>query len=338
MEKAFNTKRIEWVDALKGYAICMMMFSHMEFAPDFVKNFISPLFLAAFFVAAGYTFHADSDFKTFFLKKCRTLLWPWLVFASFNISLTQILTFSEQEPLGKQFLDLFLQIRGQNDGLWFFPCMFAVIILYYILHHLIPNRKLFFALQPLLLLIGIFYTLSGGAALPWHIQMWGAGCFYLSLGYGFRLYEQRLSFLTGKAALLISCVVFTVTSVLCFYRYPDTHINFYDYGFSIPFYFVIMLSGVVFTLSAVRLLPPFRIVQYAGRNSLMYFAFHGKPKRLFTVLFTKAGLITGNWILDLALALCEVILLSFLLVIPCEIIHRFFPFLLGQKFPNKPKK
>ena len=40
MQEVSKTKRIEWVDALKGYAICMMMFSHMEFAPDAVKDFI----------------------------------------------------------------------------------------------------------------------------------------------------------------------------------------------------------------------------------------------------------------------------------------------------------
>ena len=159
----------------------------------------------------------------------------------------------------------------------------------------------------------------------------------MSLGYSFRLYEKELSFLTEKAALLISCFVFTVGSVLCFYLYPDTHISFYDYGFSFPFYFIIMLSGVIFSLSAVRLLPPFKIIQYAGRNSLMYFAFHGKPKRLFTVLFTKAGLITGNWLFDLLLALLELVLLTYLLVIPCEVIHRFFPFLLGQKFQRRQK-
>lgn len=335
MSKNSVTKRIEWVDALKGYAICMMMFSHMEFAPDFVKNFISPIFLAAFFVAAGYTFHASENFKTFFLKKCRTLLWPWLVFASFNILLTQILTFSEQESLWKQFLDLFLQIRGQNDGLWFFPCMFAVVILYDILHQCISDKRLFFAIQPLLLLLGMFYTLSGGADLPWHIQMWGAGCFYMSLGYGFRLYEARLAFFIGKIVLLVSFAVFTVSSILCMHFYPDAHINFYDYGFSVPFYFIIMLSGVLFSLNAVRLFPSFRLMQYAGRNSLMYFAFHGKPKRLFTVLFAKVGLITENWLLNLLLALAELLVLSYLLIIPCEIIRRFFPFLLGQKKRNE---
>lgn len=322
--------RIVWVDTLKGYAICMMMFSHMEFAPDGVKNFISPLFLAAFFVAAGYTFHGESDFKTFFLKKCRTLLWPWLVFASFNILLTQILTFSEQEPLSMQFRNLFLQIRGQNDGLWFFPCMFCVTILYNLLQKLFPGRKLFFCLQPLLLAAGMMYTMAGGPDLPWHIQMWGAGCFYMALGHLYRLCQSELAFLLDKRYMCLSFLIFTAASFLCFRFYPQAHINFYDYGPSPLFYFMIMLSGALFFLQIVQVLPAFPAISYAGQNSLLYFAFHGKPKRLFTVLFTKTGLVSSSSFLNVVLALAEVLVLVFLLIIPCEIIRRFFPFLLGR--------
>lgn len=324
-------KRIAWVDALKGYAICMMMFSHIEFAPSSVKNFISPLFLAAFFLAAGYTFHGESSLTAFFLKKCRTLLWPWLVFASFNILLTQIVTFSEQEPLLVQFRNLFLQIRGQNDGLWFFPCMFAVTLLFFLLQKILPSRILFFSLQPFLLAIGMIYTMTGGQNLPWHIQMWGAGCFYMAIGYGYRLYENRLAFLKTKKALVLSFLVFLSASLLCFALYPDTHISFYDYGYSPLFYLIIMLSGSVFCLQAVQIIPPFRVICYAGCNSLMYFSFHGKPKRLFTVLFDKAGLISSLNPVNLLLAMAEVVILVYLLILPCTVIRRFFPFLLGQK-------
>ncbi len=328
--------RIVWIDTLKGYAICMMMFSHMEFAPDGVKNFISPLFLAGFFVAAGYTFHGESDIKTFLLKKCRTLLWPWLVFASFNILLTQILTFSEQEPLSMQFRSLFLQIRGQNDGLWFFPCMFCVTILYHLLQKLFPCKYLFFGLQPLLLAAGMFYTMAGGPDLPWHIQMWGAGCFYMAVGNLYRLCQDRLTFLQGKQYICLSFLIFTVASLLCFHRYPDVHINFYDYGPSPLFYLVIMLSGTVFFIQIVQALPTVPAISYAGQNSLLYFAFHGKPKRLFTVLFTKTGLVSSGYVLNLLLALAEVLILVYLLILPCEIIRRFFPFLLGHAYqPTK---
>lgn len=325
-------KRIEWIDAMKGYAICMMMFSHIEYAPDFIKNYISPIFLALFFIASGYTFHEVSRFQDFFFKKVRTILWPWLVFGSFNILLTQILTFSEQEPLKQQFISLFLQIRGQNDGLWFFPCIFCVTNIFYLLRRFIPNNIIFFCIQPVLLLVGMFYTLNGGNDLPWHIQMWGSGCFYMALGYLYRQKEKQLIFLSKKSTAFTLFVLFTISYLICNKIYPDVHINFYDYGSSVPFYFVIMLLGAAFSISILQQLPAFRIIQYAGCNSLLYFAFHGKPKRLLTVLITRIFPVAeSDWRIGLLFSLIELIILTYILIIPCEIIHRFFPFLLGKR-------
>ena len=51
----------------------------------------------------------------------------------------------------------------------------------------------------------------------------------------------------------------------------------------------------------------------------------------FTVLFTKAGLISSLDPVNLLLAMAEIVILLYLLILPCEIIRRFFPFLLGQK-------
>lgn len=325
-----QNERIQWIDAMKGYAICMMMFSHIEYAPTFIKNYISPIFLALFFLASGYTFHLSSDFKSFFLKKVRTLLFPWLAFASFNIILTQILTFSEQEPLAQQFISLFLQIRGENDGLWFFPCMFCVSNLFFLSLKLIHNDKLFFFFHFFFLLIGMLYTMHGGSNLPWHIQMWGSGCFYMAVGYLYR--KKQWSFLSQKSAALSFFALYTISYLFCNARYPNVHINFYDYGYSVFFYFVIMLSGVAFSFSLIQQLPSFKIIQYAGKNSLLYFAFHGKLKRLLTVLIIHFLPATElYWFIGLLCSIIELILLMYILVIPCEIIHRFFPFLLGRK-------
>lgn len=325
-------KRIEWIDAMKGYAICMMMFSHIEYAPTFLKNYISPIFLALFFISAGYTFHTSDHFKSFFLKKVRTLLWPWFIFGSFNIILTQILTFSEQETLWQQFLNLFLQIRGQNDGLWFFPCMFCVVILFYLLHRFLPNKTFFYGIQILLLLASMYYTLNGGSNLPWHIQMWGSGSFYMSIGYYFQENEKQLAFLHKKSVAFVSFLLFTFSYILYNSIEPNVHINFYDYGSSIFFYFIIMISGVIFSISILQQLPSPSIIQYAGRCSLLYFAFHGKPKRLFSVLITRMfPIVETNWPLGLILSIIELLILLYILVIPCEIVRRFFPFLLGKK-------
>ncbi len=326
------TNRIHWIDTLKGWGILFMMYGHIEFAPQFLKQYIAPLTLVVFFVSAGYTFRSEQDFKPFLIKKIRTLLWPWFLFASLNILLTQILTFSKQESLIEQFKDLFLQVRGKTDGLWFFPCMFMSVILYYWLDRFCTNRILFYIVNFLLLCGSLSYIRLTGTALPWHIQILGAACFYMAVGNAYKKHEASLRpFFTHKAFLLVMFIGFTASWFFSRAYYPDVQYNFYTCADSVLFYSLIMLFGIAGMLSFVQILPSLWIVEYAGRNSLMYFAFHGKPKRLFTVLLEKHALVSaGNPTADLLWSLGDVAILAVIVIIPCKIVICTFPWMLGK--------
>lgn len=326
-------KRITWIDALKGWGILFMMYGHIEFAPYFLKQYTSPVMLMVFFLAAGYTFRSGQVFRDFFVKKVKTILWPWLVFALFNILLTQILTFSEQEPLLTQLRDLVLQVRGQTDGLWFFPCMFMALLLYYVIDKVVPNKAFAFVIHLVLLIISVAYIKNGGEPLPWHVQIWGPACFFMHVGNVYHFKEEKLrSIFTNKLFHVAMFIAYSAIWWLSRSYYPDTQYKFYSCDASPLFYALSMIFGVAWMLSLVQVLPGIKLIEYEGRNSLMYFAFHGKPKRLFTVLLQKKALVSaGNPTADLLFALADVVLLSIILVIPCEIVNRFFPFLLGKK-------
>ncbi len=331
-----KSERIYWIDALKGWGIIFMMYGHIEFAPRFLKQYTSPVMLVVFFVAAGYTFRSGQDFKSFLVKKIRTLLWPWFLFASLNILLTQVLTFSEQEPLADQFLDLFIQVRGKTDGLWFFPCMFMSIILYYWLNRIIKSKSLFYAVNFLLLCASLAFIRLTGIALPWHIQIWGAACFYMAIGTAYREHEDTLRpIFTRKGFLVTMFIGFTASWWLSRAFYPDTQYNFYHCEDSVLFYSLGMAFGIAGMLSFVQVLPSLWLTEYAGRNSLMYFAFHGKPKRLFTVLLQKYALVSaGNETADLLWSLGDIAVLAAILVIPCKIVIRWLPWMLGKRIKS----
>ena len=155
---------------------------------------------------------------------------------------------------------------------------------------------------------------------------------------------QKMKLLYIPLVLLL-VLIFTNDLHELVFVFPNgiTNYNFdygYNFGFYIVcawfvilgFYFVIMLSGVVFSISILQQLPSFRIIRYAGCNSLLYFAFHGKPKRLLTVLITRIlPVVEQDWRIGLLFSVIELIILTYILIIPCEIIHRFFPVLLGKK-------
>lgn len=324
-------QRIAWIDLLKGFSICLIILFHIDFAPRYVLNITAPLGMATFFFASGYTFHHASTFIAHLLKKLRTLLLPWLIFGSFNIILTQFLTFSEQISLKEQFFYFFLQIRAKNDGLWFFPCMFMTSCLFYFTSKYIKNLYILIIVHFFLLLCGMVYTLNGGTPIPWHIQTLGAGSFYMLLGYLYRLKETQLSFLHNPNILAVIGLAFVFFDILHQALYPSEQITFHSYGASPVFYFLVMFTGIISVVEIAKKLPTFRIIQYAGKNSLLYFSFHGKPKRLLEVLAIKLYPdIVSSFPLSLLVSIFIVVFIIFVLIIPCEVINRYFPFLLGR--------
>ena len=110
-------KRISWIDAIKGIAMCMVIYSHIDFAPREVMMYIGPIFLSIFFTVSGYTMNNNKSVSQFIRTRSKNILVPWAIFGSINILLTYIYTVHEQESIGMQFLHMVLQIRGKNDEL-----------------------------------------------------------------------------------------------------------------------------------------------------------------------------------------------------------------------------
>ena len=52
-----NTKRIIWIDAVKGIAILLLLFSHSMTEYDLIKNWILAFRIPIFFIICGYIVH-----------------------------------------------------------------------------------------------------------------------------------------------------------------------------------------------------------------------------------------------------------------------------------------
>ena len=123
-------KRVQWLDIAKFFFILIVIYSHLESAVDEFSCLIVPIMLPGFLFASGYAHRSGQDFKSFFIKKFRTLFVPWLILSIFDISLSQIASFGEHN----YFYELgwnFLQIRGRNDQLWFVAALFTAYIPFY---------------------------------------------------------------------------------------------------------------------------------------------------------------------------------------------------------------
>lgn len=100
------------------------------------------------------------------------------------------------------------------------------------------------------------------------------------------------------------------------------------YGFSI----LLNGAGVAFIILISKLTPQFRFIQYIGRSTLFYFAFHGKVQSLLFWIFSKLSIL--EFLNEYAVITSIVITLieAVILLIPSELFNLFLPFTVGKKY------
>lgn len=331
-------QRLEWIDNIKGIAMILVMLSHMSISTQ-AGIIFKPFFLSIFFVVSGYTFNIKSSFKEFIINKTRTLFIPAFLLACIQIILSCILTFTEQEPLKDQIIELMLQNGGQGSKMWFVFALFVFSIFFYILTRYIENTNLFICFVTAGFLICLGYNYSGiGDGLFWYIHLAGIGCFYMAAGYLHRIYEQY-NLLNNKDILYISRIL----TVLCgigyilfigihLWKWKEVQVSFRVFEAPIWLYLAESILGTVAVYLLLRILPGMKIIGFIGRNTLIYFAFHGKVQRIAEVVFNKLNV-------DGIIRIILILIIQFLvLAVVSIVVNKYFPFLAGKKYKQRKKE
>ena len=73
-------KRLDWVDALKGFGIFCVTFGHLG-TNIYLEKHIYSFHMFLFFFISGYLFNYtnDIDVKEYIKKKCKSLFYPLCV-------------------------------------------------------------------------------------------------------------------------------------------------------------------------------------------------------------------------------------------------------------------
>lgn len=345
-------RRIIWLDIAKYFFIMVVILEHLEAGADELSCLIVPYALPGFLFASGYTHKAGQSFKSFFIKKIRTLFIPWLILSVFDISLSQLVSFGEHRYFYELGWNL-LQIRGMHDQLWFVAALFTCYFPFYFFIEWYSKKsaennhrtELFLGLALLSLGAAVAYSFIakpewfpwGTISLPWHADYALRGIFFMSCGYFFRekyeaFYERfnpysRAIFLT----LLHAAIV-----------YAPYFINIPDAVFSVLANLVTPLLGVLSIVSISKILPANRYLLYVGQNTLLYFAFHGKVFGLIEGILRgffaqPYYAILSNKVSSILFAIAFSVVVSLILIIPSYIVNRWFPFILGRRRKTAPK-
>ena len=173
--------------------------------------------------------------------------------------------------------------------------MFVISTCYFILYKYIKSQVLLGGVCITAGILSCIYTMQGGAALPWHIQMIGIGCFYFYMGTMLRKHidknKQEIGFRQKNDNDLGTSIVLLMLYITCillnYYLKGTSYISFYVFGHSVIFYFLTSIIAMMFCIIAGSHMRECRWLQYIGENSLLYFSIHGKVKAILVVICNK---------------------------------------------------
>lgn len=338
-------KRIEWVDIVKYVCIIFVMVHHLEGESEVLYTFYASFFLKAFFFTAGYVYHHTNNFKEFFTKKVKGLLVPWFIFSTFNILLSQVLSFNEHgDFLTEMGLNL-LQIRNHGDGIWFVAALFVAFIPFYFTikwnsGENKSNSIIVIVVSFLLSFASLIYTKVmdptllpwNSVELPWHLEYIFQAMLFMVLGYYFRKeYEIKFDQYNTRLNRIILTIVYL--AIIYFPYISGIQLSF---SMEIIYQYLREFIGVLLLVSVCKVLKTNRYISFVGQNTLIYFALHGKVlsvlekvlQKIMPQIYTR---ILGNNVLADVFVILLALFMSILLMIPAWIINRFFPFVVGRK-------
>ena len=127
--------RLQWIDALRAFAILLVVYGHHASTPVF-SAFLNPVKMPLFFALSGYLFHikAGGD-KAFFKRTLRSLIIPWLSLTI--IPLLLAIPFKGMDYIMNSIIKV---LTGKQ--FWFMPCFIIANIFFYYIIKLTRNRQL----------------------------------------------------------------------------------------------------------------------------------------------------------------------------------------------------
>lgn len=256
-----NNKRIEWIDALKGFAIFCVTLGHLNMWGP-IEKWIYSFHMFLFFFLSGFLFSARKPTKEILKTRVKRLLVP---FIAWNIisSLIGFFLFNKSFSI---FVEELFVLKGNltwNAPIWFLLVLFLAETIIVLLK-LYKHRWL--SIATIIICLGL-WILIGHKWFLWKLNLVPlATCFFL-VGFIFKPIISKIHKWYILLPLGISSIVFSSLNIRIVYTYG----KFGNYVYCI----LAAFCGVLFFVglfSSNRILTCLRFLKVWGRNSLMIMA------------------------------------------------------------------
>lgn len=331
--------RLKWVDALRGFAIILMVIGHYNI-PLLASKYIYSFHIPLFFFISGYVFRPEKytgKYNYFIKQKLVQLIVPYICFillsgicfmvldAIYQPEITNVLFM--KKSLYWNLLSILYAV-GPNlliaNQLWFLPCLFITELIFLVLiSRYSPKSIQMVVILVSLAIISLLYSNIIGYRLPWSIEisLIASGFFYI--GFAHKLKKDiQINDNIIVLLFLIHIITFSIQKI---------DMNTLRYG-NILIFYVASISGILTYFYMFKKLEKSTILQYYGVNTIIVLGTHilikhtlEKPIYFIFSLEEYPSLIFFE------------IFLNLLITIPCiYVIKKYFGFAIGNS--NKLKK
>jgi len=327
--------RLTFIDNAKAIGIVLVIFAHLKGVPEFLTAFIYSFHMPLFFFLSGYLlsdYKLNLKIKDYIDIQIKSLVVPYFFFGFFSILLFLIESKVKHKSLHvtDNLLGLLYGV-GQglefNVVLWFFTCLFSVMVVYYVI------AKFFTKTTTLILscIIGLLVAYESTYLpfrLPWNFELAFVALVFFAMGnYLASTHIMSVMTVNKKACWVMVCV----SLLLCIYfSFQNGRVDMNGMVFnSVPLYFLSGVAGVSFIIFLSSLLPVNKIAVLLSKNTIVIFPMH----LLLFSTFSAVGILVfhceNGFQNSIAFAIAYTVLVLVFSMPIAFLIRRYYPFLIG---------
>ncbi|MBM7655465.1 acyltransferase family protein [Neobacillus cucumis] len=336
------SKRLDWLDIGKGLGMLLVMLGHAAI-PTPLKTYIYTFHMPLFFFLSGYLYNKDKfpNLKVFLKRRTKSLILPYIAF-----SLVAYLWFLLLNHLGLVNYDnnLLTPLLGSviaerktiwtvhTGALWFVACLFCTELLFYFISKIGRSKKIIGFFLLFISAIGCFYNKAVGQPLPWNLDIAMISVGFYGAGYFYKEFHKKLEWMNQFKIFILLMLINFVTGYLNF-NYTGERVDFYNSSLGNIFLFYLSaFSGIGAFVILIKRIKKNKSLQYIGKNSFIYLAFHQKIVFFVFSLMIQKSVFNVETIADYPIVegLLYTLITVIILVPAVYAINHYFPFMLGK--------
>lgn len=332
--------RVAWIDILKALGMFFVVIGHAtnDSDPGSYRYYIYAFHMPLFFIISGMSFYLQISrklytFKEMFVNKLNSLIVPYFILSFLPLPLWvltyQVLSDSENTIITK-ILGVFYSnasvFSAFSNALWFIPALFLTTIAFFgLLKWTKEDEKSLILVILVITALGYANSIQDNRIpLPWHLDTVLISLVFFLIGYLFIKYLDYIKTFVKSNRNVIITIIIILPLAFLFARF-NVKISMHSNLYGSIFHFMIASLGFSLILILISMkVPNFKILNFIGRNTLVYLAFHAPIFRLLSKASQTSSVLLENHPIIIGS-------LVFVALIPIAyIFEKYFPFLIGR--------